>query len=390
VTGRRVIVEADGGSRGNPGPAGYGAVVRNPETGEVLAERKGSIGISTNNVAEYQGLIAGLEAAAELGATDVVVRMDSKLVVEQMSGRWQVKHPSMRPLAIRASALARGFDSVSFGWIPRAQNNLADRLANQAMDAAGNVAPAPPAAQQLSFEQPEPERPAAAEPSESATARPAELPTDAGWVPDSAASTRLILLRHGITEYSVAHRFAGRSDLDLTAAGVEQSRRAADRVAELAEVAAIYCSPLLRTRHTAQLLADRLGLPITIEDGLIETDFGDWDGYTFAEVRRKWPDELSRWLADPSSAPPGGESLQVTTERVGQAAERIRARHAGRPVALVSHVWPIKALVRLALDAPPSALHRMYLGAAAISVIDHAADGVPTLRSFNETGHLSG
>ena len=144
MTARRVIVEADGGSRGNPGPAGYGAVVRDPETGEVLAERKGSIGISTNNVAEYQGLIAGLEAAAELGATDVVVRMDSKLVVEQMSGRWQVKHPSMRPLAIRASALARGFDSVSFGWIPRAQNNLADRLANQAMDAAGNVAPAPP------------------------------------------------------------------------------------------------------------------------------------------------------------------------------------------------------------------------------------------------------
>jgi broad specificity phosphatase PhoE/ribonuclease HI len=388
VTGRRVIVEADGGSRGNPGPAGYGAVVRDPETGEVLAERKGSIGIGTNNVAEYRGLIAGLEAAAELGARDLVVRMDSKLVVEQMSGRWQVKHPSMRPLAVRAATLARSFDSVSFGWIPRAQNSLADRLANQAMDAAAEVLPVEPpgqpAAQQLSFEEPEFEQPV---PTRSATTG---TPDDAGWVPNSAPATRLVLLRHGVTEYSVAHRFAGRSDLDLTSTGLAQSRQAADRVAELAEVSAIYCSPLLRTRHTAQLLADRLGLSITIEDGLIETDFGDWDGHTFAEVRQKWPAELGRWLADPAVAPPGGESLQVTTERVRQAAERIRARHAGQSVALVSHVWPIKALVRLALGAPPTALHRMYLGAAAISVIDHAADGAPTLRSFNETGHLTG
>jgi probable phosphoglycerate mutase len=358
-------------------------VVRDPETGAVLAERQGSIGIGTNNVAEYRGLIAGLEAAAELGANDVVVRMDSKLVVEQMSGRWQIKHPSMRPLAGRAATLARSFDSVSFGWIPRAQNSLADRLANQAMDAAAEVLPVQPAAQQLSFEQPESEPAGSTRPTATGT------PDDAGWEPGSASTTRLILLRHGVTEYSVAHRFAGRSDLDLTAAGVEQARQAADRVAGSAEVTAIYCSPLLRTRHTAQLLADRLGLPITIEDGLIETDFGNWDGYTFAEVRQKWPAELSRWLADPTVAPPAGESLQVTTERVRQAAERIRARHAGQPVVLVSHVWPIKALVRLALGAPPTALHRMYLGAAAISVIDHAADGAPTLRSFNETGHLT-
>ncbi len=94
---RVVSVEADGGSRGNPGPAGYGAVVRDPATGEVLAERSESLGTATNNVAEYQGLIAGLTAAAELGAAEVDVRMDSKLVVEQMCGRWQIKHPGLRP-----------------------------------------------------------------------------------------------------------------------------------------------------------------------------------------------------------------------------------------------------------------------------------------------------
>ncbi|MCU1660468.1 MAG: hypothetical protein JWR58_533 [Pseudonocardia sp.] len=131
----KLIVEADGGSRGNPGPAGYGAVVLDPDTEEVLAERAEGLGITTNNVAEYQGLIAGLRAAIELGATEVEVRMDSKLVVEQMSGRWQVKHPAMKPLALEAGRLVRELGSVRFGWIPRARNSRADTLANRAMDA---------------------------------------------------------------------------------------------------------------------------------------------------------------------------------------------------------------------------------------------------------------
>jgi len=130
----RVVVEADGGSRGNPGPAGYGAVVLDADTEEVLAERQAGLGVATNNVAEYRGLIAGLRAALELGATEVEVRMDSKLVVEQMSGRWQVKHPAMKPLAAEAGALVRELGSVRFGWVPRARNARADALANQAMD----------------------------------------------------------------------------------------------------------------------------------------------------------------------------------------------------------------------------------------------------------------
>jgi probable phosphoglycerate mutase len=131
----RLIVEADGGARGNPGPAGYGAVVLDPHTDEVLAERAEGLGVTTNNVAEYRGLIAGLRAAQELGATDVEVRMDSKLVVEQMSGRWKVKHPAMQPLAREAAELVREIGRVSFGWVPRERNRRADALANQAMDA---------------------------------------------------------------------------------------------------------------------------------------------------------------------------------------------------------------------------------------------------------------
>ena len=131
----KVIIEADGGSRGNPGPAGYGAVVLDPVTDQVLVERAEGLGVATNNVAEYQGLIAGLRAAIELGATDVHVRMDSKLVVEQMCGRWKIKHPAMQPLAREATELVREIGSVRFEWIPRLRNSRADALANQAMDA---------------------------------------------------------------------------------------------------------------------------------------------------------------------------------------------------------------------------------------------------------------
>ena len=135
----KVIVEADGGSRGNPGPAGYGAVVWTADRNTVLAERKQAIGRATNNVAEYSGLIAGLEEAAKLGASEVDVNMDSKLVVEQMSGRWKVKHPDMAPLHQQATALSTRFERITYTWIPRAKNSHADRLANEAMDAAAEL-----------------------------------------------------------------------------------------------------------------------------------------------------------------------------------------------------------------------------------------------------------
>ncbi|WP_371671870.1 bifunctional RNase H/acid phosphatase [Streptomyces sp. NBC_00289] len=132
---REFIVEADGGSRGNPGPAGYGSVVLDAATGETLAEAAEYIGVTTNNVAEYRGLLAGLRAAHDLDpSAQVHVRMDSKLVVEQMSGRWKIKHPAMKPLATEASRVFPP-SRVTYEWIPRERNKHADRLANEAMDA---------------------------------------------------------------------------------------------------------------------------------------------------------------------------------------------------------------------------------------------------------------
>ena len=130
----KLIVEADGGSRGNPGPAGYGAVVLDPDTEEVLAERAEGLGITTNNVAEYQGLLIGLERAKELGAREVEVRADSLLLIRQLEGVYQVKNAALKALHAQAKALLRGFDRVELRHVPREENTLADEMSNRAID----------------------------------------------------------------------------------------------------------------------------------------------------------------------------------------------------------------------------------------------------------------
>ncbi|MEH0555061.1 bifunctional RNase H/acid phosphatase [Streptomyces sp. B21-101] len=564
---REFIVEADGGSRGNPGPAGYGSVVIDATTGETLVERAEFIGVATNNVAEYRGLVAGLRAARELDpSARVRVRMDSKLVVEQMSGRWKIKHPDMKPLAAEAArVLPPG--QVSYEWIPREQNKHADRLANEAMDAGkrgeqwdegasraaldARSAPAPVAPEPSgppgdavagaakarealaraprsrataervaeaavdaaadaalrgagaetvaegvacgvagtaagnrveavtegrsgavgeASSQTVTERPSAAvgetgseavaqsgsgaaettgseavaegrattapgtraepvaedvrrtvaeavsEPRAKtgddvraartvalsaadataaagpAAAGPAAAPT-VGWgaAPDLGAPATFVLLRHGETPLTPQKRFSGSGGTDpsLSDVGRGQAERVAAALARRGTVRHILASPLARTRETAGIVAARLGLEVTVEDGLIETDFGAWEGLTFGEVRERHPDDLNAWLADPEAEPTGGgESFAATAVRIAAARDRLVAAYAGRTVLLVTHVTPIKTLVRLALGAPPESLFRMELSAASLSAVAYYADGNASVRLFNETSHL--
>ncbi len=366
----RLVVEADGGSRGNPGTAGYGALVRDASTGELLAEIADSIGRATNNVAEYRGLIAGLAAAIELAPESVEVRMDSKLVVEQMAGRWKVKHPDMAALKAEADELVRRLPRVRYTHIPRAMNSHADRLANEAMDAAERgdswVRRTGAAATQVPANR---------------------LP---GWSPDLGTPTTLVLLRHGETPMSIERRFSGPSDPELTERGLHQAKTAAEQVSFMSAtpIAAVYSSPMRRARATAELAAAALGLPVVCDDRLRETDFGDWDGYTLAEVRERWPDQLDAWLASPKVAPPHGESFEGTYARVCQARADIVAAHAGCAVLVVSHVSPIKSLLRLALDAGPGVVFRIHLDLASLTVIDWYADGPGVVRLMNSTQHL--
>jgi broad specificity phosphatase PhoE/ribonuclease HI len=387
---RKLVVEADGGSRGNPGPAGYGALVRDSVTGEVLEEVCDSLGTTTNNVAEYSGLVAGLRAAARIAPqADVEVRMDSKLVVEQMSGRWKIKDPNLRSLARSAQDEVRRLGRVSYTWVPRARNAHADRLANQAMDAAAQKAG------QGGRERDKRDGPGSTSKdsakSEDAEPRDAAVPAPAratGWGPARGQATTTLLLRHGQTPMSAERRFAGRGDIPLTEEGERQAEAAAGRLAARGGIDVIVTSPLLRARRTAEAAARATGAPLEVEDDLVETDFGKWEGLTFAEASQRWPDELKDWLVHPDVAPPGGESFAAVGQRVHAALDRLLVTHRSRTLLLVSHVTPIKTLACRALLAPPAGLFRIHLDVASLCEIDWFDDGPAVVRSLNDTAHL--
>lgn len=345
-----VIVEADGGSRGNPGPAAYGALLRDARTGEVLAEVGEAIGEATNNVAEYRGLIAGLLLAAEHAPNaSIEVRMDSKLVVEQMSGSWKVKHPSMRPLAAEANRLAPS--GTTFTWVPRAENTHADRLVNEALDgvrdAAGPIEPTSPT-----------------------PAAPAR-----GWHPPTAPPTTLILVRHGVTDHTTRKVFSGglaSSNPPLNEEGRAQVRATGEWLSPMRDrIDALVASPVRRTHESAEILGEILGHEVEFEEGIAEMEFGTWDGLTFADVQEQFPDELSAWLGNLEHAPGGGESFRTVADRVLAGRDRIVAAYAGQTVLVVSHVTPIKTLVADALGAPLEALFRMELSPASVTVVSY-------------------
>jgi probable phosphoglycerate mutase len=369
---RRFIVEADGGSRGNPGPAGYGALVRDADTGRLLAERAASVGRATNNVAEYGGLVAGLQAALGLDASaEVEVRMDSKLVVEQMSGRWKVKHPDMQQLALQAQKLARQLGAVRYTWVPRAQNGAADALANSAMD--GKPIHRDVAAEPVVLEddvQP------AAETLSSPLTGPAPVVT-----------TVTHLLRHGQTEHTPERRFSGRNDLPLSRTGRAEAEAAAARVAELG-IEVVVASPLRRTHETAEIVAASLGLPVTFDEDLVELDFGALEGLSGEEARTAYPLAVRRFLSDVTVAAPRGESIADVSTRVARARRRILSEHAGRVVLVVSHVTPIKLLLAAGLGAGADVVHRVFLEAASLSTVTWSSDGRTSVRLVNDTAHL--
>ena len=376
LTPVKVIVEADGGSRGNPGPAGFGCVVWASDHTTVLAEHGQSIGVTTNNVAEYRGLIAGLEEARRVGADEVTVRMDSKLVVEQMAGRWKVKHPAMAELHQQARALASMFGRVSFAWIPREQNKYADRLANEAMDRAADGTPVPAADAAPLI---------AGDPPAAAVAVPPST-----WTGNRGGPTRLLLLRHGQTDLSRQRRYSGRGNPELTDAGRRQAADAAAFLAAKGGISAVVSSPLQRAHETAKAAADGLGLPVQVDEDLTETDFGQWEGLTFTEAAESHPDLHGRWLRDTSLPPPGGESFDEVAVRVERARDRIIAEHGPSTVLVVSHVTPIKTLLRMALGAGTSVLYRLHLDLASLSIAEFYPDDGASVRLVNDTSYLRG
>jgi broad specificity phosphatase PhoE len=209
-----------------------------------------------------------------------------------------------------------------------------------------------------------------------------------GWRATGHAPTTTLLLRHGQTEMSAERRFAGRGDIPLTSAGLEQAAAVAARLADRGRIDVVLASPLRRALRTAEIVADAVGVPLAVEPDLVETDFGDWEGLTFGEVLARWPDEMAAWQADVTAAPPGGESFAAVAKRVDVALDRLLTERSGQTVVIVSHVTPIKTLVCRALLAPPAAMFRIHLDVAALCETAWFADGPALVRSLNDTAHL--
>lgn len=384
----KLVIFADGGSRGNPGIAGSGTAVYNADCSQLLREIAYVVGQkSTNNVAEYHGLLRGLEAAVELGADEVEFYMDSKLVVEQMNGRWKIKHPDMQKLAIKARRLLDQIPSFSLEWVPRAKNSVADALSNVAMDAAAKGDPAgildmgsgDGAEAVASGVQDAGGEVGGTSPSTASS-------TAADWRPECGPATRFILLRHGQTAMSAAKQYSGRANPELTELGKKQALAAAQALADT-HIDAVVCSPLRRCQQTAAAVVKGRDLRVETVDDLIEVDFGRWEGKTFAEADAADPELHARWLKDTSVACPGGESLRAVHRRVSAARRELQQRYAGQTVLVVSHVNPIKSFVRQALDSGPQTPNHLFLELASVSEVEFF-DGGSTLHRFNDVGHL--
>jgi len=376
---RRLVVEADGGSRGNPGPAGYGAVVRDAVTGEVLAERADHLGIASNNVAEYSGLVAGLRAAVAIDpAAAIEVRMDSQLVIRQMSGEWQIKHDDMRRLAEQARALVDPA-SVTWTWVPRAQNSAADRLANRVMDTrAAIVTDADP-----SHDVPREPRPAVAAGAEPGSGRVPHV-SGAGVRFDDERPVTVVLVRHGQTAMTVSRGYSGSSEPGppLDEHGRAQARAAAalvervgrDLWGDIAYPSEVLASPMVRTQETAGIVAQRLGLPVQTEDRVKEADFGAWQGLTAVEIEERWPGMLEPWHTQATVRPPGGESIVDVGDRLRSLYDDLLGTERGRTVVVVSHAVAIRAALGVAMGAAPGSWSQLRVAPASVSIVRLFAD----------------
>jgi ribonuclease H / adenosylcobalamin/alpha-ribazole phosphatase len=209
-----------------------------------------------------------------------------------------------------------------------------------------------------------------------------------GWDNPTAQPTITVLLRHGDTRLSPEHRFSGQSDLPLSANGTRQAKAAASRLAAGARIDAVISSPLERAAATAAIAAGELGLTAATDDDLRETDFGEWEGFTLAEIQQRWPAAAAAWRHDPEQAPPGGESFADTAQRVHRACDRLLRDHRGQTVLVVSHVTPIKILLCRALSVPLGTLYRLYLGSACLNEIQWHGHEFAAVRLVNDTSHL--
>ena len=367
-----LLIQADGASKGNPGPASYGAVLFWGD-GSLALELFDAIGIATNNHAEYRAVIAGLEAAKQLALEDpglrtIHIQMDSKLVVEQLSGRWKIKNSDLQQLAIYAQQLMRDFE-VKLEWIPREMNSHADELANRALR---TEILTPVSSEPFGVIQPKSVR----------APRQRSKPVVV-WA-----------IRHGHTEMTESGLISGGgTNPGLSEFGHTETERIAAEIRRISQLfdlplpTSVLHSPQLRATETASKIAREFDLVPVAEPNLREIEFGSWEGLSMENLSGISAAEVSRWRGSMDYRPPEGESVQDMETRVGLVLENVVAEQR-ESVAIVAHMMPMRAIYRAATKASAVANWSTNFLPASVSVYRFFGLEFAEVFAVNSTGHL--
>ena len=358
------IIRADGASRGNPGEASYGAVLFDGDS--EVASASEHLGVTTNNFAEYSGVIAGLKLAlAHDPNAEYLVQLDSKLVVEQLSGNWKVKSKDLMPLVSEANKLASRL-KVRFEWIPREQNSRADSLANEALDR--------PVAKSI--------------PDQPGSIRAPRV---------TSPGTELIFVRHGHSAHTEKGLVAGGdgADPELSELGMREAEATAELLANppsswgLAMTnPLVISSNMLRTTQTGKAIADKLGAEMVFDQRIREIFFGEWNGLSNTELFSKDPALLEAWRGSLDFRPPGGESIEDLISRTSPFVEEIRRDYPNRTVVVVSHMMPTRALTHQIIGGPSNYLWSTSFSPASVTAFRVWGTELHELITLNSCAHL--
>ena len=364
-----LVLFADGASRGNPGPASLGAVL--VRGGEEIARISRPLGVRTNNYAEYSAVIAGLEYVIEhsLGP-DLLIRMDSKLVVEQLSGRWKIKHPELQELARIAQAHLRKL-SATLQWIPREENFLADEAANQALDAPGVVP------QKVDIDL-------------------AEIQPVSIRAPRVGSEPTVVyVVRHGHTASTESKLISGSGDNPgLSQLGLKEAAAAGRAIASLAKrfglplPQLIAHSDMVRTTETAKEVASELSAPSRPDSRLREISFGDWEALTMQALEDSSNSAVEAWRGSVSQKPPGGESILELEARVLKSLRDLVNEYSGSAVAIVAHMMPLRAIAKKALASGSASHWSLQFAPGSVSVLRFFGEELAEVFCLNACEHL--
>lgn len=366
-----IFLYADGASRGNPGLAAYGVHVQD-DAGVAVADFGEAIGIATNNQAEYAGVIAGLRYLTSTSYRDITIRMDSKLVIEQLAGRWKINNPQLRELAEQARELLSEF-RYTLQWIPREDNGLADANANAALDS-GDFSSVSTSQLELASVQP----------------RSIRAPRQ------YLEPTTVVVVRHGHTINTEKNLISGGDGTDpaLSALGEREARAAAQVIPtlleqfSLPEAQVVIHSPMLRTTQTADEIAKSLEIEAIADSRLKEIGFGDWEMMEMAVLETDELELVRAWRGSLTVRPPGGESVLDMQSRVWEALSDAIENYRGGCVVFSTHMMPTRAVAAAAMRGSENVHFNINSSPGGISVYRFFGMEFAEIFTINYCAHL--